>query len=63
MRWFGILAEFGGRGRARTADILGVNEALFQLSYAPWNRLRGESNGNYRGLLAEIGLCEPGVGV
>jgi hypothetical protein len=25
----------GGRGRARTADFLGVNEALYQLSYAP----------------------------
>ncbi len=25
----------GGRGRDRTADFLGVNEALCQLSYAP----------------------------
>jgi hypothetical protein len=27
--------EFGGRERVRTADPLGVNEMLSQLSYAP----------------------------
>ena len=31
----------GGRGRDRTADFLGVNEALCQLSYAPTDS-RGE---------------------
>lgn len=33
--------EVGGRGRFRTADLLGVDEALSRLSYAPGSRATG----------------------
>jgi hypothetical protein len=36
----GGLADAGGRYRTRTDDLLGVNEALYQLSQSPVTALR-----------------------